>query len=82
MSDDLSKKRELHDAAKELTDNPAFLQAILDLRRRWLDELMTAAETTDEKLALIERMKALEAVPAELKVIMNDYRMAARQKHA
>jgi hypothetical protein len=82
MNDDLSKKKELNDAARELLDNKAFLQAIIDLRKRWYDQLMTtmAREQRDELIAM---SKALESIPTELTVLMNNYRMALkRQQHA
>jgi hypothetical protein len=74
---DLSAKRELSLEAKELLENKAFTDAILSLRKRWFAELMEA-ENTDAKLALIERIKALEAIPLELQTIINDYTMAKR----
>jgi hypothetical protein len=77
---DLQKKRELHDDAKELIERPSFKAAILDLRKRWFDELMTAAATREQRDELIAKMKALEAIPAALTVIMNDYKMGLRQQ--
>ena len=80
MTDDLSKKRELADSAKALIEDKAFSSAILSLRKRWFEELMNATGT-DEKLELIARTKALEAIPAELGVLINDFKMALhRQK--
>jgi hypothetical protein len=77
---DLQKKRELHDDAKELLENSAFKVAILELRKRWFDELMTAAETREQRDELVAKMKALEAIPAALTVIINDYKMGLRQQ--
>lgn len=76
---DLSQKRELRDEAKELLATRAFTEAILSLRKRWFAELMEA-EGTEAKLALIERIKALEALPQELQTIVNDYTMAQRRQ--
>ena len=80
---DLSQKLELHRGASSLLDDKAFATAILDLRKRWFDELMTDADTTNRKLELIAQIKALETIPAALDAIMNDYTMAARnqQRH-
>jgi hypothetical protein len=78
---DLSDKKRLADEAKDLLDAEAFTQAVLALRKRMFGELM-AAETTEQKLALIERIRGLEDLPAELQVMINDYKMAARMKHA
>jgi hypothetical protein len=77
---DLSKKRELAEEAKGLLENKAFTAAMLDLRKRWFDELMTAAESTDEKLALIAQMKTLEAVAAALNVLVNDYKISLKRQ--
>jgi hypothetical protein len=77
--DELQMKRELADAAKELMDNKAFAQAILELRKRWFELMLTELNLRlrDEQIAMI---KALEAIPAELTIIMNNYKMALRQK--
>lgn len=80
---DLSQKRELHDQAKELYDYPAFKHALERLRTRYVAELVAGADTTERKLEIIASMKALDAIPGELKTIMNDYTMAKRQdRHA
>jgi hypothetical protein len=79
---DLSQKKEFADAAQELLGNKAFNQAILDLRKRWFDEFLVASttETVLERKAMI---KALEAIPTELRIRINDYKMAAdrQRKH-
>lgn len=76
---DLSQKRELHDQARDLLAAKVFTDAVLDLRKRWFAELMDGAATTEQKLALIERIKALEAIPQALQAIINDYTMAKRR---
>jgi hypothetical protein len=79
---DLSTKKEFAQAAEELLGNKAFNQAILDLRKRWFDEFLASepVETVLERKAMI---KALEAIPTELQILINDYRMAQarQQKH-
>jgi hypothetical protein len=84
MTDDLSQKRELANAAKDLGEDPAFKQAILDLRKHWFNELMTAAHTKGERNELVAKLKALETLPAQLNVYIADYRAALKQqqKHA
>jgi hypothetical protein len=79
---DLSAKKEFAQAAEELLANKAFAAAILDLRKRWFDELL-AAETDAQLRELKAMIKALEAIPAELQIRMNDYKMALsrQQKH-
>ena len=82
MSEDLSKKKELSDAARELLEDRAFSSAVLSLRKRWFEELM-ASNVDGYSLRLVAQLKALEAVPAELTVLVNDYKMALnrQQKH-
>jgi hypothetical protein len=80
---DLSKKKEFADAASDLLDNKAFKQAILDLRKRWFDELMAADGNGDAIKLIRERIKALEAIPQELTILINDFKMASdrQRKH-
>ena len=79
---DLSTKKEFAQAAEELLGNKAFNQSILDLRKRWFDEFI-AAETTETVLERKAMIKALEAIPTELQILINDYKMAQarQQKH-
>jgi hypothetical protein len=74
---DLSHKKELADVASALANDKAFTGAVLSLRKRWFDELI-ASDSTDKVLELKARIKALEAIPTELNVLMNDYKMAKR----
>jgi len=83
---DLSQKRELHNQARELLDTPAFTEAILSLRKRWFNELM-AAQPGDVNLAslgrqqeIISRLRALEAIPTELALLINDYKMELKRQ--
>lgn len=81
---DTQAKRELSDAAKELLDNRAFDAAILSLRKRWFEQLMLA-EKLEEMAQYRAMIKTLEAIPAELKILINDYKKAlhdaARRQH-
>jgi hypothetical protein len=79
---DLSTKKEFADAAQELLGNKAFNQAILDLRKRWFDEFLVA-QTTETVLERKAMIKALEAIPTELQILVNNYKMALtrQQKH-
>lgn len=74
---DASHKRELADGARDLLGDRAFTQAILQLRKRWFDQLMQAEED-GRKFELVGMLKALEAIPVELQTIINDYTMAKR----
>jgi hypothetical protein len=73
------ERRLLADEAKELSDNKAFTAAILALRKRYFEFLMTAS-TTEDKLAFIERIRALEDVPQQLQIFVNDEKMAQARK--
>jgi hypothetical protein len=70
---DLSARRELHDAARDLYADKAFLAALDRLRKTWLAELINTADTTERKLELVAQMKALDGIPGALKAIMADY---------
>lgn len=79
---DLSAAKELSEAAGHLLDNKAFKQSILDLRQCWFAELL--AEQNDNRMRELKAMiLALEAIPTELQIKMNDYKMALarQQKH-
>ena len=78
---DLSTKEEFAEAAQDLLDNKAFKQAILELRKRWFDELMTGADTREQRDEMVAKMKALEAIPLELTILVNDYKMALSRQH-
>jgi hypothetical protein len=73
------ERRLLADEAKELLDNKAFTTAILSLRKRYF-ELLMGAETTENKIAFIERIRALEDVPQQLQVFVNDEKMHRARK--
>jgi hypothetical protein len=79
---DLSQKKEFADAAQELLGNKAFNQAIIDLRKRWYDQILAAVPgaARDELVAM---SKTLDAIPIELQIRINDYKIAAdrQRKH-
>jgi hypothetical protein len=74
-----TERKERADEAKELLDNKAFTAAILALRKRYFEMLM-GAQTTEEKLSFIERIRALEDVPQQLQIFVNDQKMAEAKK--
>jgi hypothetical protein len=76
---DPTERKERADEAKELLDNKAFTAAILALRKRYFEMLM-GAPTTEEKLSFIERIRALEDVPQQLQIFVNDEKMAQAKK--
>ena len=74
-----TERKERADEAKELLDNKAFTAAILALRKRYF-ELLMSVTTTEEKLAFIERIRALEDVPQQLNIFVNDEKMVQARK--
>jgi hypothetical protein len=75
---DLSHKRELADAANALSNDRAFTQAVLSLRKRWFEEWL-ASSTDEQARGLKAQIKALEAIPQELSILINDYKMAVKR---
>ena len=78
-SADPTERKELADGARELLDNRAFTEAILRLRKQWQAEKMA---TADEKMMihLTLKQQALEAIPQQLQIIINDQTMALARK--
>ena len=77
---DPTERKEWADEAKELVANKAFSEAILRLRKQWFAEAMAAppGPVRDE---IIAKVKALEAIPQQLQILVNDQIMAtARSK--
>ena len=74
-----TERKERADEAKELIESKAFTAAILALRKRYFEQLM-GAQTTEEKLQFIERIRALEDVPQQLQIFCNDQTMALARK--
>jgi len=77
---DSEEVKRLASQSKELMADPAFKAAILALRKQWFAELMA---TTDEKQSMFLTMKlqALEAIPAQLQVFINNHTWAEKRKH-
>ena len=76
---DPTERKERADEAKELLDNKAFTAAILALRKRYF-ELLMGAEDVESKMCMIERIRALEDVPQQLQIFINDQIMAQARK--
>jgi len=80
----LKKKRtieEMHElaaGAKAILADPAFLAAREEASARLVAALVQA-QSTEEKLDLVAKLKCLTQIAAELAVLMNDYRMAAER---
>lgn len=76
---DIDEIRLRAEQAKELKDDPAFSAAILALRKQWFGELM-ASTHAEQSMRMTHRLQALEAIPQQLQVFLNDYEMAKRKK--
>ena len=76
---DPNERKERATEAQELLDNKTFTAAILALRKRYFEMLM-GAQTTEEKLQFIERIRALEDVPQQLNIFVNDEKMVQARK--
>ena len=72
----IEEMRALSDGAKAILADPAFVHAREEITERLVTALI-AAQTTEEKLDLVARLKCLMQIAAEIAVLMNDYRMAA-----
>ena len=76
---DSTERKALADEAKELLDNKSFTNAILALRKRYF-ELLMGADDVEAKMCMIERIRALEDVPQQLQIFVNDQIMAQARK--
>lgn len=66
--------------SKELLADRAFQAAILALRKQWFGELMTIHDNK-AFVRLTLKLQALEAIPQQLQVFVNDYTWAEKGKH-
>jgi hypothetical protein len=72
-------KRLAHES-KELMADRAFQAAILGLRKQWHAEQMATSDR-ETIVALALKMQALEAIPAQLQVFVNNHTWAEKRKH-
>ena len=77
--DESIERRKLADEAHELLDNKAFLAAILALRKRYFAENQASRDSSvrDEMWA---RINALEDIPQELQILINNQKMHETRK--
>jgi hypothetical protein len=69
--------------AKELIENRAFLEAVAALRKQWFGELMDPALVDQRNIiALVERLRGLEAIPQKLASTARDVEFAPRRNYA
>ena len=78
--DESIERRKLADEAKELLDNKAFTTAILALRKRCLRALMELATADEQDDVHRAKISALEAIPQELQISINDQKMHEARK--
>lgn len=76
----LSERRELSDAAKALLADKAFGHVYLELRQRWFGQLMEQPHASPVQDEWAARLRALDAIPTELALLLTDYREAAKQR--
>ena len=72
-------KKELAEAAQELKNDPIFVYAVQELRKRWFEQMMILEpgnpQYTLTAAVRCAMLQALEAIPAELQLIINNYKM-------
>jgi hypothetical protein len=78
--ENLSERRELSDAAKVLLSDKAFGHVYLQLRQRWFNQLMDLPGGGPVQDELTARLRALDAIPTELALLLTDYREAYRKQ--
>ena len=77
---DSEEVKRLATESKQLLADPAFTAAILALRKQWFAQQM-AMNDREAIVALALKMQALEAIPAQLQVFINDHTWAEKRKH-
>jgi len=73
------EKRELAGEAKLVLENKAYQWAILELRRRWFQELLGHGGVGKETVRLTAQINALEAVATELAIAINNYKVELKR---
>ena len=77
---DSEEVKRLATGSKDLLGDPAFKAAILALRKQWFAEQMVTIDR-EAVFALALKMQALEAIPQQLQVFINDHTWAEKRKH-
>jgi hypothetical protein len=77
--ENLSQRRELSDAAKALLADKAFGHVYKALRQRWFNQFMDLPGAGPLQDELAARLRALDAIPVELGLLLTDYREANRR---
>ena len=77
--DESIQRRQLAEEAHELLNNKAFTTAILELRKRWFAAMMSSTDDAVDRM-LKAQIKALELIPQELQILINNQKMAEARK--
>ena len=72
------ERRLLAEEAKDIIESRAIQAAILMLRRRWFDE-WTRSINKERDEQLKAQINALEAIPQELQILVNNEAMARKR---
>ena len=81
--ENLSKRRELSDAAKALLADQAFGHAYRTLYNLWFNQLMNLPHASVAQDELNARLRALDLIPVELARIIENFKQDARSaRHA
>jgi len=75
----LSERRELSAAAKALLADKAFGFVYLELRQRWFVQLLELPHDSPVQTELAARLRALDAIPTELGLLLDNYRVDAQR---
>jgi hypothetical protein len=75
---DNAARKALAEESKELLESKAFTAAILALRKQWFGQLMEA-QAPETIMAYKYKLEALEAVPQQLAIFVNDQKMADKR---
>ena len=75
--ENLSERRELSDAAKALLADKAFGHVYLELRQQWFGLLMEQPQAGPKQDEWAARLRALDAIPTELGLLLTNYRADA-----
>jgi hypothetical protein len=76
---DIEAIKERARLAKFLLEDKAFQWAVLQLRKRWFQELLDNGGGDLTGARLCARISALEGLATELAIELNDYKMAMKR---
>ena len=75
MNDQTEARKILARESRDLLEDPAFQQAILKIRQQLFDKMM-AEEEPRKRDTIWAEIRALEWIPKQLTIFVNDQRMA------